>query len=328
MTASPRGVSLAKGFTAAILVLSGAMAVAGCCRAPSPLVPLRAASMGAPAHGALVDGALLPASGPGFRWLRPEGHHYGVPRLVQAIEDAAAEVVQERPGGAPLVIGDLSERYGGRLPGHRSHRSGRDADLLYFAVTPGGEPVPSPGFVKYGPDGLAAVPPELGTPGFVRLDIERQWLLVRALVDSPDANVQWLFVSRPIEALLIEYAQAIDEDPELVWRAEVVLQQPSDSLPHDDHMHLRTGCTSDEAVLGCEGGGPEWPWMPPLSATNESDESLLFALLEPMSESPKEAVHLPQEREANLAPTEPTAPQAKGTSTDRAGADPPPKAEP
>ena len=62
------------------------------------------------------------------------------------------------------MIGDLSGPSGGKIPGHRSHRSGRDADLLYFALTPAGEAVESPGFVRYGADGLAEVGPKLGGP--------------------------------------------------------------------------------------------------------------------------------------------------------------------
>lgn len=311
-----RGGAIARAPEVPVLAFSTALLLSGCCHAPTPMVAKWDGSIGAPAHGALVEGMLLPASGPGFQWLRPEGHHYGVARLVRAIEEAAAEVAHERPGGAPLLVGDLSGRFGGRLYGHRSHRSGRDADLLYFAQTPSGEPIASPGFVRYGPDGLAWVDPDLGGPRFIRLDIARQWLLVRALVDSPEANVQWLFVSKPIEALLIEYAQAIGEDPELVWRAEVVLQQPSDSLPHDDHMHVRTACTADEAVHGCEGGGPQWPWLPPLpaAAPPESDEDLLLALLEPMSEKPVPIVRLPAEGETGHPPpsdrAEPAPPQA------------------
>ena len=32
--------------------------------------------------------------------------------------------------------------------------------------------------------------------------------------------------------------------------------QPGDSLPHDDHFHLRVACSPEEAQAGCSGGGP------------------------------------------------------------------------
>jgi penicillin-insensitive murein endopeptidase len=73
-----------------------------------------------------------------------------------------------------------------------------------------------------------------------------------------------LFVSRDLEALLVDYARARGETPQLVWHAETMLLQPGDSAPHDDHFHVRLACTPAEAVTGCEGGGPQWEWLPSL----------------------------------------------------------------
>jgi len=259
-------------------------------------------------------------TGPGFQWLNPMGHHYGIPRLVHAVVTAAAEVERQRPGGAPLMVGDLSRHTGGRIPRHHSHRSGRDVDLLFYAETPAGEPVTSPGFFKFGPDGLAAVPSERGGPTFVRFDVAREWLLIRALMTAPHANVQWMFISSALEAMLTEYARARGEDPELIWHTETVMLQPVDSLPHDDHLHLRTACLPDEAVFGCEGGGPYWPWLPPLpmSAPAESDETLATALLQPIEVEPHPTnaktapfVKLPSSNEGTRGLSEPGAAPTK-----------------
>jgi len=242
--------------------LGAALGAAGCLATPSPLVPGLAGSVGVPHHGVLTGAAELPAQGPGFVRYRPRGtNHWGLPRLVAAIERAAAAVDREHPGGAPLVVGDLSARHGGRLPGHRSHRTGRDVDLLFYATTPAGAPVRSPGFVAFGPDGLAPIPNE---DAFVRVDLDRNWRLVRALVTDELAATQWLFVSRDLEAMLIDHALARGEPLDVVWHAEAVMLQPSDSAPHDDHFHVRLACTAAEAVAGCEGGGPHWEWLPPL----------------------------------------------------------------
>jgi penicillin-insensitive murein endopeptidase len=100
-----------------------------------------------------------------------------------------------------------------------------------------------------------------------------------------------MFISAPLEALITQYARAKGEDLDLVWHAETVMLQPVDSLPHDDHLHLRTACTPDEAVLGCEGGGPHWPWLPPLpvAAPDESDDALALALLAPIESDTEDA---------------------------------------
>src|SRR5436309_2893304 len=116
--------------------LATALLSAACSRSPSPLTPnVIGTSIGAPSRGVLIGGVQLPASGPGYRWLSPAGHHYGLARLVRAIEGAAAEVARRSPGGRPLLVGDLSARAGGQLSGHASHRTGRDADLLFYAET-------------------------------------------------------------------------------------------------------------------------------------------------------------------------------------------------
>jgi penicillin-insensitive murein endopeptidase len=232
-----------------------------CLSTPSPLAPGLHGTVGVPNQGVLTDAEELPVRGPGFVRYRPESTHYfGRPRLVHALEEAAAGVAQQAPGGAPLFIGDLSARTGGRIPGHDSHRSGRDVDLLFLVMTPSGIPISSPGFVRIEGDGLGLVP---GGKDYVRIDIDREWLLLRSLLTSHEIDVQFMFVCHEVEARLIDHARALGEPADLVWRAETVMLQPSDSLPHDDHVHLRIACSPDEAVAGCSGGGPRWEWLPP-----------------------------------------------------------------
>jgi penicillin-insensitive murein endopeptidase len=87
--------------------------------------------------------------------------------------------------------------------------------------------------------------------------------------------VQFLFMSRALEAQVIDYALALGEPFELVYRAETVLMQPTDSLPHDDHMHMRIACAPEELALGCSGGGPYWQWLPAPATEPELDAGLL-----------------------------------------------------
>jgi len=250
--------------------------LAGCLGTPTPLAPGLAGSIGVPHDGVQTGAAELPVRGPGFVRYRPHTpNDWANPKLVHAVEQAAATVARKRPGGAPLVIGDMSARYGGDIPGHASHEDGRDADLLWYVTTPAGAPVQNPGFIHMGSDGLADV---VGRSGFLRLDVAREWLLVKTLLQSPDIGVEWMFCARPVEALIIDYARARDEDPALLWHAETVLQQPGDSAPHDDHIHLRMACTGDLAVHGCEGGGPYWDWLPPQPALGPLDRATLESI--------------------------------------------------
>jgi penicillin-insensitive murein endopeptidase len=244
----------------------------GCFGTPTPLAPGLTGSVGLPHHGVQTGAVELPRRGEGFVRYRPFSKHYwGNPRLVDAIQRVASEMALEHAGGAPLVVGDLSARHGGKIPGHNSHRTGRDVDLLWYVTTPEGAPVVSPGFVRVGADGLASVEGGADSKRWVRLDVERQWILFRKLLADPQIGVQFLFVSREVEALLVEYALSRGEDLELLWHAQTVMLQPGDSAPHDDHVHMRVACTPDEAINGCEGGGPHWQWLPPRPALGPLD---------------------------------------------------------
>lgn len=264
------------------------LACSGCFSAPTPLAPGLAGSVGMPNLGVQTGAVELPERGKGFERYRPKGrNHWGRPRLVSALSRIAAEIEDELPGGV-LVIGDLGARRGGQIPGHASHRSGRDVDLLFYTLTPAGAPIASPGFVRFESDALAVVP---DGPDYVRLDLEREWLLVKKLLSDPEIGVQFLFISRPIEALLVDYARSRGEPLELVYRAETVMLQPGDSLPHDDHLHLRIACSPEEVQAGCSGGGPYWEWLPPLPRATPPDATLLEEIaadepLEPLTPAP------------------------------------------
>lgn len=242
-------------------LLAAGVILGGCFGTPTPLAPGLSGSVGTPQAGVLTHGVELPVRGPGFRRYRPRSPNYwGNPRLIAGITHAAQVVDRAYPGTAPLLVGDLSARRGGKIPGHRSHQSGRDIDLLFYVTTPSGASIHSPGFVPLDSDGLGQVP-GADEPTYVRLDVERNWLLVKTLIELDALRVQWLFASRDVEALLIEYALARGEPLELVWRAATVLLQPGDSSPHADHFHMRIACSPSEMVAGCEGGGPYWPWL-------------------------------------------------------------------
>jgi penicillin-insensitive murein endopeptidase len=242
---------------AAAAVLAGAPSL-GCFGTPSPLAPGLAGSVGWPHHGVQTGAVELPQSGDGFvRYRSQGGHYWGQPALVNGIIQAAQRVQQELPGGAPLVVGDLSAQHGGRIARHQSHRSGRDVDLLWYVTTPGGKPLQNPSFAHLGRDGMARVPGK----GYVRLDVARQWLLIKTLLSSEQLEVQWLYSSSVVEALVIRHASAEGEADELIHRASVVMQEPADGLSHDDHMHLRIACSPEARVRGCEGGGPHWSWL-------------------------------------------------------------------
>ncbi|MFB6375892.1 MAG: penicillin-insensitive murein endopeptidase, partial [Bradymonadaceae bacterium] len=60
---------------------------------------------------------------------RSVSHAYGTERVVQMLMAAAADVQARWPDSPDLVVGHLSYKNGGPMSPHKSHESGRDADL-------------------------------------------------------------------------------------------------------------------------------------------------------------------------------------------------------
>jgi penicillin-insensitive murein endopeptidase len=277
--------------------LALATALTACTRAPSPLTPGVFGSIGMPHRGVLTEGAELPRDATGVHWLRGNDRHWAAPRFVSALERAALLVSLERPG-PPLVVGDLSVRTGGHLPEHMSHRTGHDVDLLLFVSTLSGAPVPSPGFVRFDADGLAW---DDVHERFLRFDVERTWLLVKALLEDREARVEWIFLSKPLQGMLVEWARARGEPSETLLRAERVLLQPGPPAElHDDHLHVRTGCDADEMVHGCEPTGPVRPWIAEANRAergawhdDEDDAEVATGLFEPLDAHEAAAAHAP-----------------------------------
>jgi penicillin-insensitive murein endopeptidase len=169
------------------------------------------------------------------------------------------------------------------LAPHFSHRSGVDADLLFYVTTLQGASVDTPGFVHFGADGIGR---DEASKRWLRLDVEREWLLVKALIEDPQARIQWIFVSDVVQAMMIEWALARGDSLESVRRAQEVMLQPHPGGVHDDHVHVRTSCSPEEAVAGCEPSGPRRAWLSyDLPAPNDSNEELALALLQPLENS-------------------------------------------
>jgi penicillin-insensitive murein endopeptidase len=210
-------------------------------------------SFGPPNDGALIEGQALPARGDGYAmpptWAR-RGLHFGTAELVAVIVHLGRQLNRRRP----LAVADLSPRSGGPSAWHRSHQTGRDVDLIFFARDAAGAPAATATMRRYGPDG-ASIPDRPGDP-VVFFDVPANWVLVRALIENPIADVQWIFISDDLKQLLIDHAIATAAPPDLIAAAAVLLHQPTRSLPHDDHMHVRIYCAPSDVVLGCEETGP------------------------------------------------------------------------
>lgn len=231
----------------------------GCATAiPSPLEPQRQGTLGSPNYG-LIIGTPPAQSVPGvFEFLRHNDRHHALPRFAKALVRAAERVQREIPNTPALIVGDFSTQYGGQTFPHHSHRNGLDVDLLFYLTTLDGAPVQTTEFVHFRDDGIGYSPKQ---KRWLRFDERRQWLLLRALIEDPEARVQWVFFQHQLEPLLLDYAIAHGEPDEIIVRAAQLLLEPHPGGAHDDHFHVRTTCNADEQAAGCVPNGPIRPWI-------------------------------------------------------------------
>jgi penicillin-insensitive murein endopeptidase len=205
-------------------------------------------SIGAPNAGRLENGVHVERSAI-VRYVAAYDagdRRWGVRELVDAIDRGAREVRRRYPD-AVLGVGQLSQRTGGDIDRHRSHESGRDADLAFFLVDSSGRAQVRDRFMTVRPDGTV-----VGDQG-LRFDDGRNWTLVSALLSDPKARVTHIFVATPLRTRLLAYGARVGASPELRTRVADVLMQPRHSLPHDDHFHVRIACpTTSPACI-------EWP---------------------------------------------------------------------
>jgi murein endopeptidase len=214
----------------------------------------RSTSVGQANGGRLEHAEKMDLTGRSWRFLpaiKERGTQHGSFALVRLLEEAADQVAEDFPG-AILEIGNMGRPDGGPITQSKSHQGGRDVDLAFYALDARGRYRPTGRMLRFDANLKA---------GSYSFDVDRNWRLVKALLQSEDPVVQWLFVSAPIRAALLEHARKIGEPGQIVRLASVVLHQPGDSSAHADHFHLRIFCSDWDRASGCRDYGPDRPHL-------------------------------------------------------------------
>lgn len=240
---------------------------------PAPVTPEPSASrsVGVPDRGRLRDAVLLRRSAHVATREVPEGGRvasYGTAELVGLIERAAAAVAERHPG-ARLSVGDLSAERGGRLSPHRSHRSGRDADVGFYLRDEEGRSVVLPRFVNIGRRGTGRMHGQV-----YRFDVARNWDLLVALTSDAVARVQYVLITPYLRRLLLDEGRRRGAPAEVMERVELVTHPHSGSASHRSHFHVRIYCPVDDRPE-CRDEPPLHPWYDAPGApavTNEQHE--------------------------------------------------------
>lgn len=218
-------------------------------------------SIGSSDNGRLEGGVRLPDSGLGFLHNHSaEGDaSYGTVETVQALVRAAAVFIRRCPG-ENAVINDLSGPQGGSVAHHWSHQVGRDVDILFFYRDTRNKPIKPLG-VPIDPQGegwdfkdLARGDDDLK----VRMDLQRSWCFIQALIESAGPLIQRLFVAEHLRTMLLQQAEKSGAPSEIRERFGEITCQPS--TPHDDHLHVRFFCTAEDVRGGCQDMYPIYPW--------------------------------------------------------------------
>lgn len=180
------------------------------------LASLGSISVGFADRGRLINAVRMPEDD---AWVcqRPQ-LAYGAQETVDALATAFRAVRKQFPDSAPARLSHIGLPDGGFLRPHRSHQSGRDADVGFF----------------YRNDRL----PVHGARRDRLMDPARNWALVRTLVTETD--VQMILVDRSIQKVLRSYAVGAGEDR--AW-VDSLFAGPHSLIRHarhhQDHFHVR-----------------------------------------------------------------------------------------
>jgi penicillin-insensitive murein endopeptidase len=160
---------------------------------------------------------------------------YGHPALVLMLHRSAKALAKQYPGSV-MVVGDLSTKQGGPLVGHRSHQSGRDADVIFYARDKKGRRVTPSDFVAYDANGKAK------DNSGLTFDDERNWVLLVSWAKDDRAGLSHVFVSRSLRKRLLAFAAKSALHRDQIDEVAPLLKQPESASAHDDHFHVRISC--------------------------------------------------------------------------------------
>jgi len=214
-------------------------------------------SIGGVVHGYLVNSVRIPQPHPALAFLDVQHErklYYTTDRMRELVEAAARHVRDHHPE-AIVRLGNFGNPGGGDIPYSFSHNSGRDADLGFFLRGSDGDPAVPPDLVSL--DDSGSYDGEHGTFDF---DVERNWRLVEGLIEAGGDQLQYIFISNALGEMLLDHAREIGAEWKVRSRARQMLHQPSGSLPHDDHFHLRIYCSKVDVESGCWDRGVKHPW--------------------------------------------------------------------
>lgn len=220
--------------------------------------------IGGVSNGCVGGADALPETGPGYVSIRRyRNRYYGHPDLLRFVAELG-QAGQARGDGL-IMIGDLSQPRGGRMPSsHRSHQNGLDVDVWFTLAD-------SPGAARSLMDQRSDPQSMVRSGG---LDVSPAWGKAQAdLIETAARHpmVDRIFVNAAIKQALCRTSGSKDRD----W-----LRKIRPWWGHDAHFHVRLRCPPDsphcesQSPLGGDAGcGEELAWWFSDEALNPSTRS-------------------------------------------------------
>jgi murein endopeptidase len=186
----------------------------------------RSRSVGSPTRGRLENPNCIPDHGAGF--ISISKARCGTDETIALITYAVSELMRRYPDTVPMVIGAISGEDGDRLRPHRSHRTGRDVDIGYFAKNN----QKLAGFVNIPID---------------QIDFEKTFFVMATLMAT--GRVDYIFVNYALQKRFYETARAFGYDDQ---QLSYMFQYPQGKKArvgiirhargHLRHFHVRFSC--------------------------------------------------------------------------------------
>lgn len=197
-----------------------------------PLIKVSSSSqsVGRPNQGRISNSVQLPDNPALYERLRPE-EAYASSHFIDTLQLAIGRWRRDTGYAGRLVVAALSKKGGGRLSPHKSHQSGRDADIR----------LP----VKKGVKGSLA-------QDISEVDWKASWGLVRSLLET--GEIQYIFLSYDRQKHLYQAAKKAGATPE---ELDKWIQYPRPNRTnngivrhaagHTSHIHVRIHCGPKES---------------------------------------------------------------------------------
>jgi len=189
-------------------------------------------AVGYPNHGRLENGEAL-VTAVGLR-VKSAKESYGTNEVVEALFTCGSRFHKTFPKARGMIIGDISQKGGGRMSPHKSHQNGLDVDIGHVRLGKAAES-----------DQFTTLPPST-------IDVKRTWAFLRCLLDSK--RVARVYMNASVQRVFRAAAEKkhIDIEP---YTLDALFEVGSKSQGnafiqaiggHVNHFHVRFRCDPDD----------------------------------------------------------------------------------